>query len=252
MGTAYTYVVGDRLHYGNMPGTFSGIDIVMPAALPHIYLDGRVGENRKGPRHFMPKNQQLQLEGDFNKYFTVYAPRDFQVLALSILTPDVMQTLLDQGGGFDVELYDNHLRIISNQKVYNRPVQEAQLQKIAGALITELDHKLQSWTKSSQLESQNARLVSEDNPTVNALGRKYRLTTIVLSAVYLPLSALLWGIGLNDHFHPRGNAHPSIAVDFVLPFVVFPCLYVYIVVGLPRGWLNWFIHLMNWAEEHKA
>lgn len=67
--TTYTYVIGDNLHYGDMPGAFNGVDVVMPASLPHIYLDGRVHENHKGPRHFMPDNQRLELEGDFNKIF---------------------------------------------------------------------------------------------------------------------------------------------------------------------------------------
>ncbi len=56
-------------------------------------------------------SQQLHLEGDFPKYFKVYAEADKQVLSLQILSPDLMATLIDKLEQFDFEIKGKHLKI---------------------------------------------------------------------------------------------------------------------------------------------
>lgn len=52
-------------------------------------------------------SQRISLEGDFDKYFTLYAPKQYEVDVRYILTPDVMAALVDQSSLFDIELVDD-------------------------------------------------------------------------------------------------------------------------------------------------
>jgi len=81
----------------------------LPRAVPQLYLRAKgnwvyddIGEY---------KVQKLQLEGDFDNYFTVYAPPNYQDDALDLLTPDVMQALQTYGAAYDFELLGNYLYV---------------------------------------------------------------------------------------------------------------------------------------------
>jgi hypothetical protein len=92
------------------------IKFSIPRNVPHLLLDAK-SNNLFGKLSNLPKltkDQQLSLEGDFNNYFTLYAPNSYEADALYILTPDVMQTLLDNTKDFDVEIVDNNVFIYSN------------------------------------------------------------------------------------------------------------------------------------------
>lgn len=59
--------------------------------------------------------QKYNLEGDFSKYFDVYAPPDTQIETLSTLTPDVMAFIMDTvGNKFRIELDDHHVWLVSD------------------------------------------------------------------------------------------------------------------------------------------
>ncbi|MDR0955502.1 MAG: hypothetical protein LBM73_00055 [Candidatus Nomurabacteria bacterium] len=48
--------------------------------------------------------EEVELEGDFGKYFAVLMPPNYQIDVLQILTPDVMQTLIKFGQNYVFEL----------------------------------------------------------------------------------------------------------------------------------------------------
>lgn len=239
-GTGYVYVIGDRLHYGYTNGQFNGIDIVLPATLPNIYLDGKVREGSLGPRHYMAKNQRLELEGDFGKYFICYVPKGYQVLALSILTPDVMETLRREVPDCDVEIYRSHVRIIVRHRVYGRAEATAALLRAADKVLQEVDHKLQSWSQAAG----EALLVSEDNPTVKVFGKGLRLTTIVLGSIYGLLALVVWWAVLNNTKWPAHVTVGWLVSNFWPGVLFFPVLWLVLVIGVPRGWFNWLWRLL--------
>ncbi len=49
----------------------------------------------------------LSLEGDFDRYFTLYCPKERERDALYVITPDLMALLIDEAAPFDVEIVDN-------------------------------------------------------------------------------------------------------------------------------------------------
>jgi hypothetical protein len=63
--------------------------------------------------HFQGK-ELIKLEGDFNKYFSLSVPKGYEVEALEIFTPDIMQELMEKAKAFSVEIVNGHLFIYDN------------------------------------------------------------------------------------------------------------------------------------------
>lgn len=84
--------------------------------LPNMVLDARSNNKAFGgsnlPLNFSP-DQRLSLEGDFDKYFTLYCPREYETDALYIFTPDLMALLIDHTNKFDVEIVDHWMLLYS-------------------------------------------------------------------------------------------------------------------------------------------
>lgn len=77
--------------------------------LPHMLLDAR-SNNVLGMSNLpatFSRDQVLSLEGDFDRHFTLYCPREYERDALYVFTPDLMALLIDEAGDFDVEVVDD-------------------------------------------------------------------------------------------------------------------------------------------------
>ncbi|MGN6503363.1 MAG: hypothetical protein ACTHKX_10755 [Pseudolysinimonas sp.] len=84
--------------------------------LPNMLLDSKANNGLFGsnlPASF-DKNQILSLEGDFDSYFTLYAPKEYERDALYVFTPDLMALLIDEAAPFDVEIVDDWMFVYSN------------------------------------------------------------------------------------------------------------------------------------------
>jgi hypothetical protein len=83
------------------------IALQMDQQLPNILL---ISKHRVGGETVLPikpdPSQILILEGNFDRSFTLYCPREFERDALYILTPDLMALLMDEAAPFDVEIID--------------------------------------------------------------------------------------------------------------------------------------------------
>lgn len=82
--------------------------------LPNVILDA-TSNNTFGKFSNLPESfsggQKFELEGDFNKYFSVLAPKGYQRDALYFLTPELMQALVEYGKDYDFEIVDDNLYI---------------------------------------------------------------------------------------------------------------------------------------------
>ena len=80
--------------------------------LPHMVLDAKAN----GSLGFatFDRSQVLSLEGDFNNFFTLYCPQQYERDALYVFTPDLMALLVDNAAPFDVEIVDNWMFVYSN------------------------------------------------------------------------------------------------------------------------------------------
>src|SRR5690606_5391781 len=86
--------------------------IELPHHMPHMVIDSLVEDTDISvlPVRFA-RSQKIDLEGDFYKYFAVYAPDRRELDALIVLAPDVMLTLLEQGAKGDIEFIDKRLYV---------------------------------------------------------------------------------------------------------------------------------------------
>ncbi|HEU4808385.1 MAG TPA: hypothetical protein VFT01_08990 [Homoserinimonas sp.] len=98
--------------------TWGYLALRLERKLPHMVLDARGNNGILGgstlPTSFR-RDQKLSLEGDFDKYFTLYCPREYERDALYVFTPDLMALLIDEGAAFDVEIVDDWMFVYSVQ-----------------------------------------------------------------------------------------------------------------------------------------
>lgn len=64
--------------------------------------------------------KELKLEGDFYKYFRLYAPEDYGIEVLQLFTPDVMADLIDKCKDYNLEFCKNKIYIYSDKIIYKQ------------------------------------------------------------------------------------------------------------------------------------
>ncbi len=108
---SYQYVTGNGKSRQTHKVCFASTTLTRN--LPHIVLDNRVNNvwSFTNLPTVFSSDQKLSLEGDFNKTFTLYAPKEYEHDALYIFTPDVMQAFIQSGYNIDAEIIDNKLYI---------------------------------------------------------------------------------------------------------------------------------------------
>lgn len=141
----YQYVTGSgksrRVH------NFGFMRIKLPRRLPNMVLDSKKNNFFGGRLSNLTigfgKDQQLSLEGDFDRYFTLYAPAQYKTDALYVFTPDVMQALIDAAHAYDCEVIDDDFYIYSDSQF--TLTDRNQLQELVG-IASKLRPKLMQQT----------------------------------------------------------------------------------------------------------
>lgn len=143
----YNYTIGsgrNRREY-----LFTVLTITIREELPRLFLDAR--SNGKGVSNYSSLDvfnpyqglKKLELEGDFNKYFTLRVKPGDERHALEFFTPDVMAKLVDYSTIFDLE-FNNQQILLYASKELNSITQLEQLHTVATILVDELKRKLVS------------------------------------------------------------------------------------------------------------
>ncbi|HEX6462571.1 MAG TPA: hypothetical protein VFZ58_04905 [Candidatus Saccharimonadales bacterium] len=86
--------------------------LTLPRAVPHVILDRF---NKQST--YRPGMELFELEGDFNKYFSVFCAPGYQQDILYFLTPELMQLLLDTDQQFDLEIIGDQLYVYGNRQM---------------------------------------------------------------------------------------------------------------------------------------
>lgn len=102
--------------------TYGYMRVTLQRHLPHMVLDSKANNLTafgitlsNGLSDNFKKDQVLSLEGDFNNYFTLYCPKQYEKDALYVFTPDLMALLVDEAASFDVEIVDNDMYVYQKQ-----------------------------------------------------------------------------------------------------------------------------------------
>lgn len=97
-------------------------EIELPKAVPHIFIDSKKNNWLTGETLDVFRAQDMvELEGDFNDHFRVFAVKDYAVEVLTLLNPAFMQSLMENAAGIEIELIDNKAFVyISNAITMNK------------------------------------------------------------------------------------------------------------------------------------
>jgi hypothetical protein len=102
----FTYSFGFDNNEGHELFIFCVMKIQCNIALPEVILESRNHPYMPPltPLHHNATNETVQLEGDFNQYFRLFAKKGNEVNVLEALTPDVMEDLIDYAKRFGMEM----------------------------------------------------------------------------------------------------------------------------------------------------
>lgn len=92
----------------------------------HIVLDGSRNKSKLIKAKF-PK-QKVILEGDFPEYFDLYCQENQQIIALQIISPDIMAYIVDNLVSVDIEILGDHVAIISKKGAKNEQTLRANIE----------------------------------------------------------------------------------------------------------------------------
>jgi hypothetical protein len=109
----YRYTTGSGKN--STTHTWGFMAMQLDRALPHMVLDSKANNGLFGsnlPAAFT-KDQVLSLEGDFDNYFTLYCPKQYERDALYVFTPDLMALCIDNAAPFDIEIVDKWMFVYS-------------------------------------------------------------------------------------------------------------------------------------------
>lgn len=140
----YRYVTGSGKNQTTHKWGYVAVKLDVP--LPHIVLDatgnnGLFGSNL--PLTF-DRDQRLGLEGDFDRYFSLFCPAGYERDALYLFTPDIMARFIDNAAALDVEIVDDWLFLYAKRDFSTLdPATWAWLFSVVGALLD----KLAQWAR---------------------------------------------------------------------------------------------------------
>lgn len=162
---------------------------------PHIFIDGRA-QNKFGRYsrdmwslhgRLSRKDKIQRLEGNFSDYFSIYSADKNAIAALSIVTPDVMLQLRDNGLSFDYEIYNGHIYILHECTFRNG---EADYQSYFNAMLSCLNELVPQLTNRSHITTTQLSL-SEIRISFWALVHSIRVVFIHLIKVIGVLSLII-------------------------------------------------------------
>ena len=165
--------------------------------LPNMVLDSKANNTFLGsdlPAHFS-RDQILSLEGDFDKHFTLYCPKEYETDALYVFTPDVMALFIDDAGSFDVEIVDDWMFVYSPKRF---PALDPATYQRLFTIIQTLGAKAVSQTENYH----DDRVASPAANIVAPQGQRLRHGTSIGALVVAGAFAVFW---LFSVFHGFGQ-----------------------------------------------
>jgi len=148
------------------------VAIRLDAPLPNIVLDAAGNNSILGSTlpSTIDRSQRLRLEGDFDRYFSLYAPSGYEADALYLFTPDIMARFIDNAAQLDAEIVDDWLFLYTPREVTTLdPATWAWLFSVVRALLGKLDRWGRWRDERLQAEDLTATAVASGSASPEAL-----------------------------------------------------------------------------------
>jgi len=97
--------------YKSRQAYYTIFEIKLATFVPHLIFDSLVGKRSQFKKIYL-QAQRVSLEGNFDDYFEVYAPQSYHLDALSFITPEVMEAMIEVGE-FDIEFQGDSLLVFA-------------------------------------------------------------------------------------------------------------------------------------------
>ncbi len=208
------------------------VAVKLDVPLPNIVLDARGNDALFGsnlPASF-DRAQRLSLEGDFDRYFTLYCPQGYEPDALYLFTPDIMARFIDHAAALDIEIVDDWLFLYAKRDFSTLdPATWAWLFSVVGALLD----KLAQWARWRDERLTDAAA----SPSASS-----GAVTADLSPVASPAPALPFAAPSAALRPPPGVAHPGRRLAQRIPWggIVVIVAFVAVWLLMQFGGLAWF------------
>lgn len=178
--------------------SFGVMRLKLPRKLPHVLLDSKKNNFlmlRNLPGNFS-SDQRLQLEGDFNNYFTVYVPANYQRDVLYFLTPELMAGLIDKGSNYDFEVIDDNLFIYGDSLDFRKSVFQENIEKwmnLASYFGSEFEDNVERYADSRIENSKELNIVGAEGAR---LKKGVAWTSVIITVVLFAVYIFLWAVQL--------------------------------------------------------
>lgn len=161
------------------------IRVALSRHLPNMVLDSR-RDNFLGISSLpdsIDKSQKLELEGDFNEYFNLYVPKQYERDALYVFTPDVMQAVIQHGQFFDIEIVDDEMYMYT-KKLFKLESQQDLEQAIKSieAIASELRQQTRRYSDERVTENTNGASVAKEG---RRLKQSFSWFTVIFILAYI-------------------------------------------------------------------
>jgi hypothetical protein len=170
--------------------TWGFLAIRLDRNMPNMVLDSKANNSLFGSNlpASLDKKQILHLEGDFDRYFTLYCPAGYETDALVIFTPDLMTLLIDEAAPFDVELVDDWMFVYSTTAFdMASPAVYQRLFRIADTIGTKALAQTERYV--------DARVGSFDANVVAPQGARLKHGVSVAAIAFVAVFLAFWGWG---------------------------------------------------------
>jgi len=162
--------------------------------LPHMLLDSLQNNTWRlaGLGGLFDRKQVLSLEGDFNSWFTLYCPQEYERDALYVFTPDLMALCIDEAAPFDIEIVDDWMFVYSPRAF---TMDDPQLLARLFRIIATVGSKALRGTDRYQDEKVAAPFVANVVATPGQRLRRRFPTAVLVVLLVVLVAPMLVGIG---------------------------------------------------------
>ncbi len=180
-----------QIHYY----TIARVTLAKP--FPHLLLDSRDTWllHQQGDAV-----DSVKLEGDFSKHFNLYFRKDDHVNALSVITPDIMQTLMEFNRAQDIELIDTSLYFMASMDKRTTEAMPA-IFKSVDVLADEIAHKAKTikYTPHITENVQKLAIIAEQSGRSGNMVMNSLIVTVMF-VVLIPviLAIVMWAISASQ------------------------------------------------------
>ena len=155
--TAYTELRDNALRYKSSYRYTAVVAITLPRMLPNLFFDSHVAHG-DSMRFRLDGSQRLKLEGNFDNYFTLYAPLHYPVDTLSFITPEVMEAMI-AAGDYDIEIAGNTMYLYG-EGIERDPAAFVTMAQKAVLIYDKLMNNIVTYRDERVPEEQGRRIVS--------------------------------------------------------------------------------------------